>query len=59
MLALNRLGESHELTLVWVPDHQGIPSNETGWRNWGHLRTRMHRSLVFRLLQEKPSLKTD
>jgi len=29
MLALNRLGESHELTLVWVPGHQGIPGNET------------------------------
>jgi len=28
MLALNRLGESHELTLVWVPGHQSIPGNE-------------------------------
>jgi len=32
MLALNRLGESHELTLVWAPGHQGIPGNETAER---------------------------
>jgi len=25
---LNRLGKSHELILMWVPGHQGIPGNE-------------------------------
>jgi len=31
MLAVNRLGESHEVTLVWVPGHQG---NETSWNTY-------------------------
>ncbi|XP_018365785.1 PREDICTED: uncharacterized protein LOC108762998 [Trachymyrmex cornetzi] len=28
MQALDKLGETSEITLVWVPRHQGIPGNE-------------------------------
>jgi len=39
MLALNKLGETNRLTLVWVPGHQGIHGNETadGLANQGTL----------------------